>query len=181
MQTTKAYLLTALVATLVGLALAAAANDSRARTDSAEEPHEIEWIPLDTGLVLAKADDKHVFINFTTSWCGFCKKMDKTTFADAEVIEMMRDNFVTVKVDGDGRDTLSLDGYKITERNLTRAEFGVGSFPTYWFLSPAGEKLGMIKGYQFKQQLMPYLTYVAERQYDTTEAGQDDSEKAEKE
>lgn len=178
--TSKAYFLIALMILTVGLATLAPAEGSSSRSDSSEKPDEIEWISLDTGLVLAKADDKHVFINFTTSWCGFCKRMDKTTFADSEVIEMMRDNFITVKVDGDGKDTLNIDGYKITERNLTRAEFGVASYPTYWFLSPEGEKLGMIKGYKFKQQLMPYLTYVAERQYDTTDAGQGESEKAEK-
>ncbi len=180
MKTSKAYALIALLTALVGMGVAAVADDGQSKTDSSGKSDEIEWLPLDSGLVLAKANDKHVFINFTTSWCGFCKRMDKTTFADSEVIAMMQDNFVTVKVDGEGRDTLDIDGYRITERNVTRAEFGVGSFPTYWFLSPGGEKLGMIKGYQFKQQLMPYLTYVAERQYDTTIADKDESDRAEK-
>jgi thioredoxin-related protein len=177
MRTTRAYFLIAVLAAVIGLTLMAVADDSKDESKSSDAPTEIEWVPLDTGLTLAGADNKHVFVNFTTSWCGYCKKMNRTTFADPEVIQKMYDDFVAVKVDGDSRDTLEIDGYKITERNLARAEFGVRSYPTYWFLSPEGEKLGRIKGYQFKPQLMEYLAFVAERRYDTTGSDQEKADK----
>ena len=160
-------ILTLAAAVMITSVAAVMAEDEGGK--SKENPKEIEWIRYDDGLTRAKESDKHVFINFTTSWCGFCKKMDKTTFADAEVIKMMHDYFVTVKVDGDSRDTLDIAGYKITERNLTRSEFSVGSYPTYFFLASDGKKLGAIRGYQTKGQLMQYLTYVAEKKYDTTQ------------
>jgi len=128
----------------------------------------ITWLDYDGGLTKAKLEDKHVFINFTTSWCGYCKKMNKSTFVDPEVVMMMDSNFVAIMVDGDSRHELDIDGYKITERDLTRKEYGVGSYPLYFFLKSDGEKLGALRGYQSKNQLMQYLTYVAERKYDTT-------------
>jgi thioredoxin-related protein len=129
---------------------------------------EITWLSFDDGLNKAEAEGKHVFINFTTSWCGWCKKMNKTTFKEPSIIQMLDDKFVSVKVDGDSKHELDIHGYKITEQNLTRGEFGVRSYPTYYFLTPDGGKVGAARGYQPKDQLAQYLTYVADRKYDTT-------------
>ena len=133
---------------------------------------DITWYDYDAGLVKAKAEDKHIFINFTTSWCGYCKKMNKSTFIEPEIVTMLNSNFVAIMVDGDSRHELDIDGYKITERDLTKKEYGVGSYPLYFFLKPDGEKLGALRGYQFKDQLMQYLTYVNDRKYDTTATDQ---------
>lgn len=132
----------------------------------------ITWLNYDEGLALAKKQGKHVFVNFTTSWCGYCKKMDATTFADSEVVKMIGDRFVAVKVDGDSKHELDINGYKITESSLTKEQYGVSGYPTYWFLTPEAKKLGALRGYQFKDQLMQALTYVAEKKYDTTKTDQ---------
>lgn len=153
---------------LLTVALGALAGDDK--KSGATKPTEIVWMSYDDGLVKAKAEDKHIFVNFTTSWCGWCKKMNKTTFKEGVILDILADSFVSVKVDGDSKRELDIDGYKITEQNLTRSEFQVRSYPTYYFLTPEGGKLGAARGYQNKDQLSKYLTYVAERQYDTTKA-----------
>lgn len=137
----------------------------------------ISWVRYEDGLKQARAEDKPVFIDFSTSWCGWCKKMNKTTFKEGVILDMLAENFVSVKVDGDSRRELDIDGYKITEQNLTRSEFQVRSYPTYYFLTPAGGKLGAARGYQNKDQLAQYLTYVSEKQYDTTKAQNPGQEK----
>ena len=157
------------------LALGACAGNEE--KSSTTKPTEIVWMSYDAGLVKAKAENKHLFVNFTTSWCGWCKKMNKTTFKDGEIIDMLAKNFVSVKVDGDSKKELDIDGYKITEQNLARSEFQIRSYPTYYFLTPQGGKLGAARGYQEKAQLSKYLTYVAERQYDTTKVQNPDQRK----
>lgn len=159
----------------IGLTTAGWAAGEATPEKDAETPTEIVWIDYDKGLVQAADEDRHIFINFTTSWCGWCKKMDATTFADSEVVKLFHEKFVTIKVDGDSKRELDIAGYKITEKMLTRQEFGVGSYPTYWFLDPAGDKLGAIKGYHSKEQLTQYLTFISEKQYEK------DEEKAESE
>ncbi len=151
---------------LIALALGTSAGDDK--KSGATKPTDIVWMSYDAGLAKAKAEDKHVFVNFTTNWCGWCKKMNKTTFKEAVIVDMLTDNFVSVKVDGDSRHELDIDGYKITEQNLAQSEFQIRSYPTYFFLTPEGGKLGAARGYQPKEQLSKYLVYVAERQYDTT-------------
>jgi len=130
---------------------------------------EIEWMAYDVGLQKAKAEEKHVFIDFTAKWCGWCKKMDQETFSRPEVIEMINTNFVPVKVDADSKHELNIDGYKITEKNLTRHEFGVRGFPSYWFLKPDGTKLAKIRGYQPANYMMEVLAYIKDYKYDSTQ------------
>lgn len=49
----------------------------------------------------AKSSGKRVFVDFHAKWCGACRAMDKTTFADAAVIDALDKGYVFVKVDTD--------------------------------------------------------------------------------
>lgn len=51
-------------------------------------------------LQIAKAQDKHVFIDTYAKWCIPCKKMDKV-FRDPEVASYFNAHFINVKVDMD--------------------------------------------------------------------------------
>ena len=140
----------------------------------------IQWTSYDIGLKRAKKEDKHVFIDFSTKWCGWCKKMDKETFSDPKVIEILNNDFIPVKVDGDSKRELDIDGYKITEKNLTAREFGVRGYPTFWFLKPDGTKLGAISGYKPTNIMLDALTFVKEYKYDSTRTQQQPPDKKEK-
>ncbi|HWR82536.1 MAG TPA: DUF255 domain-containing protein [Candidatus Deferrimicrobium sp.] len=130
----------------------------------------IQWQAYDTGLARAKAEKKHVFIDFTAKWCGWCKKMDKETFSQPAVVDMLNANFVPVRVDGDSEHELNVDGYKITEKDLARSEFAVTGYPSFWFLKPDGTKLAVIRGYRQTDYMMEALVYVKDAKYDTTDS-----------
>ena len=134
----------------------------------AQKSGEIEWMAYDDGLKKAKEENKHVFIDFTAKWCGWCKKMDRETFKEPEVVNLINESFVPVRVDGDSPHELDVDGYKITEKSLTRSEFGVRGYPSFWFLKPDGTKLGKIDGYRTKDFMMEALTFVKDYKYDST-------------
>ncbi len=171
---TKLFFATAILL-LVSLSAWALGSQDAEKPDKNQKPEKnngIEWVAYDVGLAAAKESDKHIFIDFTAKWCGYCKKMKQTTFADPEVIDMLNKNFVSITVDGDSQHELDIDGYKITERNLAKSEYGIRGYPTYWFLTPDGIKLGLLSGYQQKEQMMQVLTIVAEKQYDTTKVNE---------
>jgi len=138
------------------------------KTTEKEVAAEINWMRYDDGLAKAKADDKHVMIDFSTSWCVYCKKMDKETFSEPEVIKLLNEHFVSIKVDGDSKQELDIEGYKISERDLTKKEYGVRGYPAFWFLKSDGTKLAQIKGYRPKEYMMEALNYIMEKKYDTT-------------
>jgi thioredoxin-related protein len=130
----------------------------------------VQWVSFDKGVQLQKGNGKHLFIDFTTTWCGWCKKMEAETFSDTAVAHYINKNFVPVKVWADQDSVLDIDGYKVTQKQLAQSEFQVSGYPTFWFLNTKKEKLGPVSGYRTKEQLMDILPVVAEYRYDSTRA-----------
>jgi thioredoxin-related protein len=132
------------------------------------DPAEITWHRYDEALPLAKAQGKKVFIEFTAKWCGWCKKMHATTFKDPTVVGLLNDYFVATSIDGDSRDSLNVDGFLTTERGVAR-EYGVRSYPIYWFLTSDGERIAPLKGYRESAAMIDVLDYLKDDTYLTVE------------
>ncbi len=73
----------------------------------------------------ARRDGKLVLLDLTATWCHWCHVMDRTTYSDPEVVRMVNEGFVPVRVDIDLRPDIS-------ER------YNRGGFPTTAFLSDQG-------------------------------------------
>ncbi len=144
---------------------AKATQKPAATTPTTPAAAKIEWVTYDVGIQRAKKENKHVVVDFTTSWCGWCKKMEAETFSDSAVIKLMNDNFVSVKVIGDSERKLDIDGYKISEEDLTRQTFGVRGFPAFAFLTAEGQSLGTLPGYRPKDQFVELLNFVKDKKY----------------
>ena len=119
----------------------------------------INWMSYDKGAAEAKKANKHMFVDFTASWCGWCKKMEKETFSQPEVIAMLNNNFIPIKVWGDSESQLNIDGYKISEKEFAGSR-GVQGYPTFVFESPTREAITGFSGYRDAPTLMNYLTQV---------------------
>jgi len=88
---------------------------------------------LNSALREAKSKNKPVMADFYTDWCGWCKKLDRDTYADPEVANLAK-RFICVKVNGDKYPDLV-------------SKYGVSGYPTIIFLDPAGNKTNAIVGY----------------------------------
>ncbi len=126
----------------------------------------IKWYYYDEGLKLANESGRPMFVNFTTSWCGYCKKMNRTTFKETEVIKALNAEYISIKVNCESNRELDVDGYKITERNLAKAEYGVRGYPTYWLLKSDATRIAPLSGYQEANRLNDILFYVKDKLYD---------------
>lgn len=153
------------------------AASSGAKVSKAVSDTAINWMQFDAGLAKAKKEKKHMFVDFTTAWCGWCKKMEAETFSRPEVIKYVNDNFIAAKVIGDSDKELDLEGYKISERNLTTGSFKVTGFPAFAFLTPEGISLGVLPGYRPKDAMMEVFEFVKEKKYDTSKAAAQSNEK----
>ncbi len=87
----------ALVALLLAaVAVGAACNNSTAVGPSPGQG--VEWFTdFSEARELAMAENKPMMINFYTSSCPACRKLDLFTFADENVSAFLNDNFVNVK------------------------------------------------------------------------------------
>ena len=92
---------------------------------------------FDEALARAESEDKHVFVDVYTTWCGPCKVMDAVVFPREDVGEHYNANFINVKLDAEDE---SISGPAISER------YDVRAYPTYLYLNPDGSVVGRALG-----------------------------------
>lgn len=78
-------------------------------------------------LKLASEEDKLLFIDFYTTWCAPCKKLDKLVFQDGTIKESLQKDFILLKYDAE----------KDTDFHLSKKHH-VSSYPTGLILTPEG-------------------------------------------
>src|ERR1700721_1067191 len=72
---------------------------------------EIHWVNFDEAVRLNKKHPKKIFIDVFTEWCGWCKKMDATTYTDPEIISYINKNFYPVRLDAETGDTFHFNNH----------------------------------------------------------------------
>ena len=66
-------------------------------TTTLDAQEKIQWMDFEEAVSACTKQPKKIFVDVYTNWCGWCKKMDQTTFADPEVAKYMNENYYAVK------------------------------------------------------------------------------------
>jgi thioredoxin-related protein len=138
---------------------------SEKKSSSKEKPTRLTWHKYDEGVIKAKKEKKHIMVHFYTTWCGWCKRMDRNTFNDEEVKKVLNESYVPIRVNGQSGQKLKVDGKEISERQLT-GQYGVRSYPITWFLKPSGERIAPRRGYAEPDEFLYILNWVKDDLYD---------------
>ena len=94
---------------------------------------------FEEALEKAEEEDKLVFVDVYTTWCGPCKVMAQTVFPDQEVGEYFNARFINFKLDAEDE---TIDGPRISNT------YDVSAYPTLLFLNPDGTEIGRgVAGY----------------------------------
>ena len=135
----------ATVLVLFGLTLVASPSLTSAVTAPDKKPavvkagdKKVSWLAFDAAAEQAKKENKHMIVDVYTTWCGWCKVMDRQTYSNAQVVDYLNQNFVLAKVNGESSAELHDKGEVMTERAFAR-KVGVTGFPTTYFLKPDAE------------------------------------------
>lgn len=86
-------------------------------------------------LALAKKEDKPIFVDCYTVWCGPCKVMAKDVFTDPAVGDYFNANFINVKIDMEKGEGIDLKNH-----------YEIAAFPTFLYLDQDGKVLNRIVG-----------------------------------
>ena len=91
---------------------------------------------FEDALKKARTSHKPVIVDFWAQWCGWCHRLDKTTYVDPAVVKLS-EGFVAVKVntEGDPRET------------AVAIRYDVSSLPTIMVISPEGRPIARVNGF----------------------------------
>jgi thiol-disulfide isomerase/thioredoxin len=92
-------------------------------------------LPFDQALARAEKEQKIVFIDFFTTWCGPCKKLDASTWKDEAVEKWFAEKTVALRLDAE------------KEADLAK-RFHVEGYPTLLLLKPDGTEIDRMVGYR---------------------------------
>lgn len=112
----------------------------------------VEWVSYEKGLDTAKRDGRFVVVDFYTSWCRDCKKMEADTFSEPEVARILSERFAAAKVNGEERPDLA-------------SLYGVFAYPTVWLLAPDGTRIHQKIGYMHADEFKALLEYATSGEY----------------
>ena len=139
---------------------------------------QVDWLTWDDAVALTKneGNTKKVFIDVYTDWCGWCKRMDKDTFQNPEVAAYMNANFIMVKMDGEGKESLDFNGKTFNYVPSGRRGYhelaaallqGRLSYPTVVFLDENMKMLSPVPGYQKAEPFLQIARYFGDDIYKT--------------
>src|SRR5580698_6652304 len=99
---------------------------------------EILWQDVDSGFTKAKSIHKYVLADVYTTWCGWCKKLDRETFRDQGLIEYLNEKFVCIKANAQDNSS----GQKLADK------FGINGYPCALVFDSNGKLIGKVDGYK---------------------------------
>lgn len=109
--------------------------------------------PWQEVLTAAQQENKLIFIDCYTSWCGPCKALAKEVFTRPEVGAFFNDRFINVKYDMEKG-----DGKMLRERYRQH----IIGFPTLLLVNAEGKVLQQLAGYQQPEALIGGIRKAAE-------------------
>lgn len=96
-------------------------------------------------LAKAKKENKLIFLDAYTSWCGPCKMLEKNIFPQKKVGEYYNANFINARFDMEKGEGIDL-----------AKKYGVYSYPTLIFLNSNGEVVHRTTGYIGEEEILQF-------------------------
>jgi thioredoxin-related protein len=124
----------------------------------------IVWREFDVGLDQAKAGGKRVLVDVYTDWCGWCKRMDRDTYAKTEVQKYVAQAFIPVRLNAESSRKVRYKGSEYSLRQLASG-FRVNGYPTTLFFEADGTHIVTAPGYMNASDFLTVLRYIGDGHY----------------
>ncbi|GAB2822047.1 thioredoxin family protein [Ferruginibacter profundus] len=132
----------------------------------------INWLTLNELDAVYKKQPKPIIIDVYTSWCGWCKVMDKETYGNDKVATYINENYYAVKFNAESKDSAVLNGKKYGFNTTYKANdlavyllFGQMGYPTTVLLSAIDAQPAPLSGYLKPSELEPPLKFFGDGIY----------------
>ncbi len=144
--------------------------------DATMNATEITWVTWEEAVALNKKEGKKIFVDMYTDWCGWCKRMDATTFRNKEVINAISKDFYAVKFDAEQKEPIEFRGTKFEFTKAgRRGAHGLAvalldgrlGYPSFVYLDEKLDRITISPGFKKPDGILPELSWVAGGHYKT--------------
>ena len=141
------------------------------------QSQEINWMTWEQAAVANEKQPKKIFVDVYTDWCGWCKRMDATTFKDPAVIALMNEEFYAVKLNAEQKESIiwkneefkwmagGRNGYHTLAYSLLDGKL---SFPSFVMLDGNFSRIAISPGYKTGEGFIKELKFASEEHYKIT-------------
>lgn len=132
------------------------------------QSQEIEWLTWEEVSEKMHEEPRKVVVDVYTEWCGWCKKMDASTFKNPEVVNYINENFYAIKFDAEYKKSIYLNGeeYKFIKSGkngyhelASKILRGKLSYPSLVFLDSNFKVIQPIPGYRDAKTFHMIMNY----------------------
>lgn len=142
-----------------------------------DSPVLVDWLTFDEAVISFDEVPKKMVIDVYTDWCGWCKRMDATTFSDPAVANILQSKFYPVKFNAEQREPVVFNNH--TFNFIPRGTKGYHelaaallnnklSYPSIVFLNEKLEIIQVLAGYRKAPEFLKIATFIGDDHYLTT-------------
>ncbi|MAT55830.1 MAG: thioredoxin [Saprospirales bacterium] len=156
-------------ASLVGIvSILALSFTGRTNAEKANSTAGIRWYTWEEAIEMSKVQKRKIMVDVYTQWCGWCKRMDQTTFQNKAVVSYLNSHYYPIKFDAETKADIEFRGktYRFVKNGMRgyhelAAEITRGrlSYPTIVFLDEEFEVIQSIPGYREPLEFEQIITY----------------------
>ncbi len=143
-------------------------------SSTTKDGDKIKWLTWEEAIEMNKENPKKIFIDVYTDWCGWCKRMDATTFTDPEIVQYINEHFYAIKLDAEMKENITFKDQefkyvKLGKRGIHTLAYslleGKASYPSFVTLTEDFDRIAISPGYKKPEDLIKELRFAAEERY----------------
>lgn len=137
----------------------------------------VNWLTMEEAESQNKVTPKPFLVDVYTDWCGWCKKLNATTYQDPQVVGFINENFYAVKFNAETQDTITFQGETyVNKSTANRSTHQLAykfmperrSYPTTYFMDETMKINLVVPGYLDSKDMAPFLVFYNEKVYEST-------------